>query len=123
VDDYFDANTPIYLQLVKLFTLRIAGGEWRACERVSSVRDLAVEFKVNPNTVQRALAELERDELVYTERTSGRFITADEGKIQRARSMLAEQEVTQFTLHMKQLGYGRAQWMALVEEQMKKENT
>jgi len=123
VDDYFDANTPIYLQLVKLFTLRIAGGEWRAGERVSSVRDLAVEFKVNPNTVQRALAELERDELVYTERTSGRFITADEGKIQRARSMLAEQEVTQFTLHMKQLGYGRTQWMALVEEQMKKENT
>lgn len=123
MDDYFDANTPIYLQLVKLFTLRIAGGEWRAGERVSSVRDLAVEFKVNPNTVQRALAELERDELVYTERTSGRFITADEGKIQRARSMLAEQEVTQFTLHMKQLGYGRTQWMALVEEQMKKENT
>ena len=123
MDDYFDANTPIYLQLVKLFTLRIAGGEWRAGERVSSVRDLAVEFKVNPNTVQRALAELERDELVYTERTSGRFITADEGKIQRARSMLAEQEVTQFTLHMKQLGYDRTQWMALVEEQMKKENT
>ncbi len=123
MDDYFDANTPIYLQLVKLFTLRIAGGEWRAGERVSSVRDLAVEFKVNPNTVQRALAELERDELVYTERTSGRFITADEGKIQRARSMLAEQEVTQFTLHMKQLGYSRTQWMALVEEQMKKENT
>ena len=122
MEDIFDDNTPIYLQLMKLFTIRIAGGEWKAGDRVVSVRDLAVEFKVNPNTVQRALAELERDGLVFSERTSGRYITSEEGKIQRARSMLAEQEVAQFTLHMKQLGYGRKEWIALVEDQMKKEN-
>jgi GntR family transcriptional regulator len=122
MEDIFDDNTPIYLQLVKLFTIRIAGGEWKAGDRVASVRDLAVMFKVNPNTVQRALAEMERDGLVFSERTSGRFITSEEGKIQRARSMLAEQEVAQFTLQMKQLGYGQKEWIALVENQMKKEN-
>jgi len=123
VENYFDANTPIYLQLVKLFTIRIAGGEWNPGDRVMSVRDLAVMFKVNPNTVQRALAELERDGLVYTERTSGRFITGEKDKILEARSRLADQEIAEFVKQMRQLGYSREQWLALVEETMKKENT
>lgn len=123
VENYFDANTPIYLQLVKLFTIRIAGGEWNPGDRVMSVRDLAVTFKVNPNTVQRALAELERDGLVYTERTSGRFITGEKDKILEARSRLADQEIAEFVKQMRQLGYSREQWLALVEETMKKENT
>jgi|GEM_PF-46324 len=123
VENYFDSNTPIYLQLVKLFTIRIAGGEWNPGDRVMSVRDLAVTFKVNPNTVQRALAELERDGLVYTERTSGRFITGEKEKILEARSSLADQKIADFVKQMRQLGYSREQWLALVEETMKKENT
>jgi len=122
MEDCFDSNTPIYLQLVKLFTIRIAGGAWGAGERVMSVRDLAVEFKVNPNTVQRALSELERDSLVYTERTSGRFITGDVSKIREARKNLIDQEVAAFVRQMKQLGFERDQWMAMVEESLKKEN-
>src|SRR5665647_3548604 len=121
VDNYFDSNTPIYLQLVTLFTIRIAGGEWSPGDRVMSVRDLAVAFKVNPNTVQRALAELERDGLVYTERTSGRFITGEKDKILEARSRLVDQEIADFVKQMRQLGYSREQWLALVEETMKKE--
>lgn len=123
MEDYFDSNTPIYLQLVKLFTIRIAGGEWNPGDRVMSVRDLAVAFKVNPNTVQRALTELERDGLVYTERTSGRFITGEKEKILEARSKLVDQEIADFVRQMRQLGYSREQWLALVEETMKKENT
>ena len=123
MDNDFDSNTPIYLQLVKLFTIRIAGGEWKAGDRVMSVRDLAVEYKVNPNTVQRALSELERDGLVYTERTSGRYITGDKDIILKARSRLVDNEVAEFVRQMKQLGYSREQWIALVEETMKKENT
>lgn len=122
MDYFFESNTPIYLQLVRLFTIRIAGGEWNPGDRVASVRDLAVEFKVNPNTVQRALSELEREGLVYTERTSGRFITADTDRIREARSSLVDQEVADFVKHMKQLGYTREQWLSMVEETMKKEN-
>jgi len=122
VEDYFDSNSPIYLQLVKLFTIRIAGGKWNPGDRVMSVRDLAVEFKVNPNTVQRALAELERDGLVYSERTSGRFITDEKEKILEAKSKLVDQEIEDFVRQMRQLGYSREQWLALVEETMKKEN-
>src|SRR5659263_182424 len=114
VEDYFDSNSPIYLQLVKLFTIRIAGGKWNPGDRVMSVRDLAVEFKVNPNTVQRALAELERDGLVYSERTSGRFITDEKEKILEAKSKLVDQEIEDFVRQMRQLGYSREQWMALV---------
>jgi len=121
VENTFDSNSPIYLQLVKLFTIRIAGGEWNPGDRVMSVRDLAVEFKVNPNTVQRALAELERDGLVYTERTSGRFITNEKEIIQKARSRLVDEEVADFIKQMRQLGYSREQWLALVEETLKKE--
>jgi len=121
VENTFDSNSPIYLQLVKLFTIRIAGGKWNPGDRVMSVRDLAVEFKVNPNTVQRALAELERDGLVYTERTSGRFITGEKEIIQKARSRLVDEEVADFVKQMRQLGYSREQWLALVEETLQKE--
>lgn len=121
MENTFDSNSPIYLQLVKLFTIRIAGGKWNPGDRVMSVRDLAVEFKVNPNTVQRALAELERDGLVYTERTSGRFITGEKEIIQKARSRLVDEEVADFVKQMRQLGYSREQWLALVEETLQKE--
>ncbi len=122
MEDIFDSNTPIYLQLVKLFTIRIAGGQWKPGDRVVSVRDLAVEYQVNPNTVQRALAELERQGLVYTERTSGRYITKEDANVQAARSRLVNTEVVNFVKQMKQLGYNREQCLVLVEENMKKEN-
>ncbi|MCA0251144.1 MAG: GntR family transcriptional regulator [Actinobacteria bacterium] len=73
----FDPGQPIWLQLVREFTRRIATGAWPAGERVPSVRDLAAELGVNPNTVQRALAELERTRLAVAERTAGRFVTTD----------------------------------------------
>jgi len=122
MDDIFDSNTPIYLQLVKFFTIRIAVGQWNPGDRVMSVRDLAVEYQVNPNTVQKALAELERQGLVYTERTSGRFITRENSIVQAARSKLVDTEVANFAKQMKQLGYSREQCLTLVEETMKREN-
>ena len=73
----FDPGQPIWLQLVREFTRRIATGDWPAGHRVPSVRDLAAELGVNPNTVQRALAELERTRLAVAERTAGRFVTTD----------------------------------------------
>jgi len=81
----FQSNTPIYLQLVNNFKHRIVSGELTAGSKLESVRDLALYFEVNPNTMQRALTELERDELVFAERTTGRFITKDKELIIKMR--------------------------------------
>lgn len=86
----FHAGQPIWLQLVREFTRRIATGEWPGGHRVPSVRDLAGELGVNPNTVQRALAELERARLAVAERTAGRFVTTDDALISDAQLGLAQ---------------------------------
>lgn len=71
----FNLNTPIWLQLIDEFYRRISIGEWSPGERIPSVRNLATELKVNPNTVQKSLLEMERRGVLHTERTSGRFLT------------------------------------------------
>lgn len=85
----FDSGAPIWLQLVTEFTRRIATGQWAAGTKVPSVRELASDLGVNPNTVQRALAELERNQLAVAERTAGRFVTSDADLITRSRLELA----------------------------------
>ena len=74
----FKNGIPIYAQIVDEMTMRIASGQYPPGGKLPSVRDLALEAGVNPNTMQRALAELERRELVHSERTSGRFVTEEE---------------------------------------------
>jgi DNA-binding transcriptional regulator YhcF (GntR family) len=123
MDNLFESNTPIYLQLVRLFTVRIACGEWRPGDRLSSVRDLAVLYKVNPNTVQRALTDLEREGLVYAERTSGRFITSDEKVIRSARDALICREVDGFLLSMRELGLTTEDCEKLLSTRTKKDGS
>lgn len=77
----FDASRPIYLQLYEVFRRHIAAGEWPGGEKIESVRNLAKTYRVNPNTVQRALAELEREDLIVTDRTRGKYVTEDENLI------------------------------------------
>lgn len=84
----FDSTQPIWHQLVGEFSRRIGAGEWRPGARIPAVRDLAGELQVNPNTVQRAFAELERDSLVRSERTAGRFVTDDASLISALRRRL-----------------------------------
>lgn len=74
----FDDNIPIYLQIMDDFKKLIVAESYTSGMKVKTVRELAVEYGVNPNTVQRALSELEREKLLYSERTSGRYITKDE---------------------------------------------
>lgn len=71
----FDNQRPIYLQLLEEFKLKISTGQWQAGEKIDSVRSLASFYEVNPNTVQKALSELEREGLTETRRTAGRFVT------------------------------------------------
>lgn len=100
----FDATTPIWLQLVTEFSRRIVTGEWPAGTRLPGVRELASDLGVNPNTVQRSLAELERECLTYTERTSGRFVTSDTQRIDDLRRSLAEATVDAYVVHARGLG-------------------
>ena len=118
----FDGNTPIYLQLVQIFRQNIVTGVWPPGGRVDSVRELAIQYGVNPNTVQRSLMELERDTLLYAERTSGRFITSDAQLIRKTRDQLSDDQIRQFLLQMKSLGYDKSQMAKLVTEKWSEQN-
>ena len=73
----FNNEQPIYIQLVEQLKIKIISGKLPSGERLPSVRELALMTKVNPNTMQKALAELEETGLIYTERTNGKFVTTD----------------------------------------------
>ncbi len=100
----YATGIPIYLQLSNLFTYRIVSGEWSSGSRLESVRELAMLHEVNPNTMQRALTQLEKEGLIFTERTSGRFITQDKELIQRMKNKLAEEIIDRFIRQMENLG-------------------
>ncbi len=112
----FTSDKPIYVQLVDLFKIGILSGELALGSKLDSVRELAVDAKVNPNTMQKALSELEKLGLVRTERTSGRFITDDSGKIAVMRKELAESEIGGFLEKMKTLGFSNAEVVSLISE-------
>ncbi len=116
MDYNFSSDKPIYLQLMDTFIQAIASGELSKGAKLESVRDLAVQAKVNPNTMQKALTELERLELIRTERTSGRFITDDEEKIQDMKKELAQKRIKAFTEQMSALGYTPEQTLTLVKD-------
>lgn len=104
-ENQYDSNIPIYLQIMEKIKRRIVSGEWKAGERIPAVRELAIAFGVNPNTMQRALSELERDGLLFSERTAGRFITRDSGLIRETRERMADELIQRFLIQMEQLGY------------------
>lgn len=110
----FDSHKPIYLQLIELFSQQIISGTWVVGAKVASVRELALTYGVNPNTVQRALSELEREGLMYTERTSGRYITNDQRLIQEVRQKLAGDKVEQLIAQMNALGCSRDELVRLI---------
>ena len=112
----FTSDKPIYLQLMDVFKVAIVSGELPKGERLESVRDLAIVAKVNPNTMQKALAELERIGLVRTERTSGRFITDDEDLILSMKKELAEKEIKEFLEKMKQMGLTKDTVIKMISE-------
>ncbi len=101
----FDNNTPIYLQLQHIFEKKIVSGDLRPGDQMPTVREIAVQYGVNPNTVQRALTELEREGLAFSRRTSGRFITEDDDVIKQKRHHLAQQLMAAFISNMTAFGY------------------
>lgn len=110
-----DADRPIYAQLVEKIQVQIVSGYYPPGGKLPSVRELAAVAAVNPNTMQKAFAELERSGLIVTQRTNGRTVTEDEAMIKSIRSDLAKGHVEVFFNGMKELGYTEAEVIALLK--------
>ena len=100
----FDNERPIYLQLVEQLRVAIVSGAYAAGSRLPSVRELAVMAKVNPNTMQKALTELESDRLIFTERTNGKYVTNDQRLLDKIKTELASDLVQKYTNDMAKIG-------------------
>lgn len=116
-----DSSRPIYLQIIERVQMDIVTGQYQPGDKLPSVRDLAQEAAVNPNTMQKALSELERSGLIYSQRTSGRFITEDKELIHQMKKELAAAEVSAFVAHMKQLGITPEEIRQLLAETIEEE--
>ena len=103
----FDNDRPIYIQLVEQLKEYIVSGEFKAGEKLPSVREFAMQIKVNPNTVQKALAEIENQKLIYTERTNGKFVTENEELIENVKKELANEKVQKYFQDMNKLGINK----------------
>ncbi len=114
-----DNERPIYLQLMERIQRDIISGVYKAGDRLPSVRDLAMDAAVNPNTMQKALSELERSGLVYSHRTSGRFITDDQPLIRKMREELAGECIRQFLAQMQDLGFEDNETVEMLEKTLK----
>ena len=113
---HFTNDAPIYSQLMEQIKVGIVTGEFSPGAKLPSVRDIAMEAGVNPNTMQRAMAELEREGLVYSQRTSGRFVTEDKLVIQQLKHSLALGHVENFLNSMRSIGFSRDEIVALLSQ-------
>lgn len=117
------SDRPIFMQIIEIMQLAIVSGKYAPGDKLPSVRDLASEAAVNPNTMQKALSELERSGLVYSQRTSGRFITEDFKMIEELKANLAKEKIDEFLESMYQLGFGKEETIILMRETLKGEKS
>ena len=115
----FDNERPIYIQLVEHLRVSIVSGKFSKGERLPSVRELALMAKVNPNTMQKALVELEDEKLIYTERTNGKFVTNDEKLIKKVRDNLAKEKMKNFFSDMEKIGMSEIDTIKYLQENIK----
>ena len=109
---------PIYVQIMNRVREAIAAGELKPGDKIASVRDLAADFEVNPNTMQRALTELEREGLLLSERTQGRYVTSDAKAIEELRKDIARQAADSFRREMAALGFNEEEMMDFFRERL-----
>lgn len=111
----FQDHLPIYAQLMDTLKRRIITGRYLPGEKLPSVRELAAEAGINPNTVQRAYQELEREGLIYTQRATGKYVTEQKTDLQQARDALAQQQLREFLENMHSLGYSVGDVIVLLQ--------
>lgn len=119
MDKSLAENMPIYVQIMNRVREAIASGELVPGEKIASVRDFAADFEVNPNTMQRALTELEREGLLVSERTQGRYVTSDKEAIDEVRNEIATKAVDRFLTEMKALGFTEEEMMSFFRGRLK----
>lgn len=110
------SDRPIYTQLLEELKRRIVSGYYKPGDKLLPVRELAQEAKVNPNTMQKALTELERQSLVFAVRTTGRYITEDEELIKSTKKEFAESHVKNYYDEMSALGIGKDEMIQYIRE-------
>lgn len=118
----FKDNIPIYIQILNLIKKKIVCGDINGGDKLPSVRELASELKVNPNTIQRTYQELERDGLTYTQRGMGRFVTEDKEIINTMKKNMARDVIDKFLSDMKQLGFDNLEIAEIVSSEINEED-
>ena len=112
----FDNNIPIYIQLVEQLKIYIISGKLKPGEKLPSVRDLALQTKVNPNTMQKALVELEEIKLIYTERTNGKYVTTDKKLIDKYKKEYANDLSNKYFTSMESIGFTKEEVIEYLEK-------
>ena len=115
----FTSGRPVYLQIADRVVMSVLSGEYLAGEQIPTVRQLALEAAVNPNTVQHAFSELENEGIIISKGTTGRYVTEDTQVVEACRRKMAQQLVSNFLENMKQLSITSEQAIAMIEEVQK----
>ena len=118
----FDNDRPIYIQIVELLEMMIISGKLKPSDKIPSVREYALDFKVNPNTMQRALTELEDKKLIYTQRTNGKYVTEDENVIKKFKTEFINKRLDSFVESMNNIGVSKKDIKKHLEERIKNED-
>lgn len=116
------SDRPIYTQLIEQIELKICSGIYQPGSKMPSVRDLAAEAAVNPNTMQRALSELENAGLLYSQRTTGRFVTEDINLIKETRAKISQEHIHQFLNKMSELGFNNEEIIEILTNKTRGNN-
>ena len=120
MDYKFNDNIPIYIQLVEMIKTDIVSGKYQPGDKLPAVRDMAMELGVNPNTVQRAFSELEREDLVKSDRTNGRYVTDDKKKIRELLKVLSDKYIDELFEKLNSLGMSDEQIVKMINNERKK---
>lgn len=113
----FDNDRPIYIQLVEQLKKMIISSEYYPGSKLPSIRDISSQFKINPNTVQKALQELENDKLIYTERTNGKYVTKDTKLINKIKENIALESTKKYINDMKQIGMNKKEIITFIDRE------
>lgn len=112
----FDPNLPIYIQVMEEIKKAIFTKQYLPGVKIASVRELAVTYSVNPNTVQKALSELERTGIIYSKRAQGRYVSEDEKLIEKLKKEVCSRKVKDFVVEMEELGFDTKLIIEMIEE-------
>ncbi|MCL6459248.1 MAG: GntR family transcriptional regulator [Gorillibacterium sp.] len=118
----FDNNLPIYIQIMNYIKQEIVMGKLSPGDKIPSVRELAAELRINPNTVQRTFQELEREEIVETRRGLGRYVTSEEAKIMAIKKEMAGDLLERFIRGMQELGFKGEEIVDVIKEAVQEDS-